>query len=376
MIANIGPASMNYEETIVTLRYAYRAKSIKNTPVKNEDVKEGKLLALQQEIERLKQMIMEKSNGQFDSTVSDGETEGSEMEDESDKEEKEKKLELGKMEVDELAKKLKTLEKQMVHGGKNIVDSVNENEMKLEQQRAEIAARKKREVEMQQKLELEEETCSELKQVFASLQQQVDFKREKLKRLNSKLQSIRQEIKDNHEVYVKDRQEIEEANDEAALHLRQWFLVIDNFVPAEERSRLINLAQYDENVDNWILRKEKIRVNPADRPFAHNYRRPISDAAIQMSQTSPKYRLDMPLRTTQDYQPPNICPQIKSIVTDVIRGEMENNRLVVKMPTHSAGRNSSKLEQEGKYKQATKVMVDMHNYRNRQGAKSAKAVFQ
>ncbi|VEN59903.1 unnamed protein product [Callosobruchus maculatus] len=219
MIANIGPASMNYEETIVTLRYAYRAKSIKNTPVKNEDVKEGKLLALQQEIERLKQMIMEKSNGQFDSTVSDGETEGSEMEDESDKEEKEKKLELGKMEVDELAKKLKTLEKQMVHGGKNIVDSVNENEMKLEQQRAEIAARKKREVEMQQKLELEEETCSELKQVFASLQQQVDFKREKLKRLNSKLQSIRQEIKDNHEVYVKDRQEIEEANDEAALKI-------------------------------------------------------------------------------------------------------------------------------------------------------------
>nr|CAH7740336.1 unnamed protein product [Callosobruchus chinensis] len=371
MIANIGPASMNYEETIVTLRYAYRAKSIKNTPVKNEDVKEGKLLALQQEIERLKQMIMEKSNGQFDSTVSDGENEGSEMEEESDKEEKEKKLELGKMEVDELTKKLKTLEKQMVHGGKNIVDSVNENEMKLEQQRAEIAARKKREVEMQQKLELEEETCSELKQVFASLQQQVDFKREKLKRLNNKLQSIRQEIKDNHEVYVKDRQEIEEANDEAALHLRQWFLVIDNFVPAEERSRLINLAQYDENVDNWILRKEKIRVNPADRPFAHNYRRPISDAAIQMSQSSPKYRgenildlkLDMPLRTTQDYQPPNICPQIKSIVTDVIRGEMENNRVVVKMPTHSAGRNSSKLEQEGKYKQATKVMVDMHNYR-------------
>ncbi|CAH1973146.1 unnamed protein product [Acanthoscelides obtectus] len=216
MIANIGPANMNYEETIVTLRYAYRAKSIKNTPVKNEDVKEGKLLALQQEIERLKRMIMEKSNGQFDSTVRDGETEGSEMEDESDKEEKEKKLELGKMEVDELAKKLKTLEKQMVHGGKNIVDSVNENEMKLEQQRAEIAARKKREIEMQQKLELEEETCSELKQVFASLQQQVDFKREKLKRLNNKLQSIRQEIKDNHEVYVKDRQEIEEANDEAA----------------------------------------------------------------------------------------------------------------------------------------------------------------
>lgn len=144
MIANIGPASMNYEETIITLRYAYRAKSIKNNPVKNEDIKEGKLLVLQQEIERLKMLIMEKSNGEIKTEVEDESDEFGDLEEESDKEEKEKKLELGKMEVDELAKKLKNLEKQMVHGGKNIVDSVNENELRLEQHRAEIAARKVR----------------------------------------------------------------------------------------------------------------------------------------------------------------------------------------------------------------------------------------
>lgn len=72
---------------------------------------------------------------------------------------------------------------------------------------------------MQQRIELEEETCSELKQVFASLQQQVDFKRDKLKRLNNKLQSVRQEIIDNHEVYLKDRQEVENANDDAAMYV-------------------------------------------------------------------------------------------------------------------------------------------------------------
>ncbi|CAG9858153.1 unnamed protein product [Phyllotreta striolata] len=389
MIANIGPANFNYEETIITLRYAYRAKSIKNTPTKNEDIADGRLQGLQKEIERLKQLIMKKSQGDFDATVDDAgaDADATDSDDDDDAdavEEKAKKLELGKMEVDELTKQLKNLEKQMVHGGKNIVDSVNENEVKLEQQRAEIAARKKREIEMQQKLELEEETCTELKQVFASLQQQVDFKRDKLKRLNNKLQSIRQEIRDNHEVYVKDRQEIEEANDETAMNLRKWFLIIDNFVPTEERSRLINLAQFDENLDNWVLRKEKIHINPADRPSAHNYRRPISDTALHMSQNVPKYRgenvldlkLDMPLRTTQDYTPPAVCPQIKSIVTDVMKKEMENSRIVVKMPSHTIGRTlSSKLEQEGKYKQATKMMVDMHNYRNRPGAKSAKAAF-
>lgn len=371
MIANVGPASMNYDETIVTLRYAYRAKSIKNKPIKNEDIKDGKLLLMQQEIERLRALISEKSNG-VDMNGLNGQNAEESDSDESDNVEKEKQLELGKMEVDELAKKLKTLEKQMVHGGKDIVDSVNENELKLEQQKAEIADRKKKEIEMQQRIELEEETCSELKQVFASLQQQVDFKRDKLKRINNKLQSIRQEIKDNHEVYLKDRQEIENANDEATVNLRQAFLIIDNFVPSEERSRIISLAQFDENLDNWIIKKEIEKILPSERPRAHNYRRPISDYAIQQGQLNPKYRgenvldlkLDMPLRTTQDYVPPAICPQIKALVNDVIKKEMDNCHVTIKMAPHSMSRSAggvSKLEQEGKYKQALRSLVDVNS---------------
>lgn len=39
MIANVGPADYNYEETLSTLRYANRAKNIKNKPRVNEDPK-------------------------------------------------------------------------------------------------------------------------------------------------------------------------------------------------------------------------------------------------------------------------------------------------------------------------------------------------
>ena len=39
MIANVGPADYNYDETISTLRYANRAKNIKNKPRINEDPK-------------------------------------------------------------------------------------------------------------------------------------------------------------------------------------------------------------------------------------------------------------------------------------------------------------------------------------------------
>ena len=39
MVANMGPADWNYDETISTLRYANRAKNIKNKPKINEDPK-------------------------------------------------------------------------------------------------------------------------------------------------------------------------------------------------------------------------------------------------------------------------------------------------------------------------------------------------
>ncbi|XP_025832821.1 kinesin-like protein Klp68D isoform X1 [Agrilus planipennis] len=380
MIANIGPADMNYEETIITLRYAYRAKAIKNKPIKNEDMQDAKLLALQQEIERLKQLIAEKANGRMvnieESEGSDDELDLDDSDDEElkkEKKEKEHLIELGKMEVDDLNKKLRNLEKQMVQGGKNIVESVNENEMLLEQQRAEIAARKKREIEMQQKLESEEENYTELRQVFTNLQQEVEFKREKLKRLHGRLQSLRQEIKDSHDEYIKNRQELVDANEDLTLQLRRRLLVLENFVPAEERSRLLNLAQFDENTDNWILKKETVNINAALRPRAHNYRRPISDYAIKKSEASPRYRgenvielkLDLPLRTTQNYLRPAICPQVKAAVKNVIKHELDNNKVVVKIPPHGFSvRGISKIELEGRYNKAARNTIEVHNNRN------------
>ena len=41
MCACIGPVDYNYDETMSTLRYAHRAKSIKNKPRINEDPKDA-----------------------------------------------------------------------------------------------------------------------------------------------------------------------------------------------------------------------------------------------------------------------------------------------------------------------------------------------
>jgi kinesin family protein 3/17 len=57
MVANLGPADWNYDETLSTLRYANRAKNITNKPRINEDPKDAMLREFQDEIRRLRAQL-------------------------------------------------------------------------------------------------------------------------------------------------------------------------------------------------------------------------------------------------------------------------------------------------------------------------------
>ena len=57
MIAAVSPADDNYEETLGTLKYANRAKQIKNKPKVNEDPKDTMLRQYQEELENLRQQL-------------------------------------------------------------------------------------------------------------------------------------------------------------------------------------------------------------------------------------------------------------------------------------------------------------------------------
>lgn len=57
MVAAISPADYNYEETLSTLRYANRAKNIKNKPKINEDPKDALIREFKAEIERLRKLL-------------------------------------------------------------------------------------------------------------------------------------------------------------------------------------------------------------------------------------------------------------------------------------------------------------------------------
>ncbi|XP_066558377.1 kinesin-like protein KIF3B isoform X2 [Amia ocellicauda] len=389
MVANIGPASYNVEETLTTLRYSNRAKNIKNKPRVNEDPKDALLREFQEEIARLKAQLEKRSGKKKkkrrrrhpgeggeelgedeEDEDDDGDEEAEEDKDapdywrkQQDKLEKEKKaiLEDHSLVADEkqkllrekerkmedmkkekeasemLAAKVKAMESKLLVGGKNIVDHTNEQQKILEQKRHEIAEQKRREREMQQQMECRDEETLELKETYSSLQQEVDIKTKKLKKLFAKLQAVKAEIHDLQEDHIKERQELEQTQNELTRELKLKHLIIENFIPLEEKNKIMNRSFLDDEDDHWKLHPiTRIEDNQQmmTRPIsAVGYKRPLSQHArmAMMMRPEARYRaenillleLDLPSRTTREYEEPAIAPKVAAALEAALQDEDE-----------------------------------------------------
>ena len=67
MIANVGPADYNTDETLSTLRYASRAKQIQNKPRINEDPKDAMIREFYDESTNLRAQLAALSGGKLNS---------------------------------------------------------------------------------------------------------------------------------------------------------------------------------------------------------------------------------------------------------------------------------------------------------------------
>ncbi|KAJ6661140.1 hypothetical protein lerEdw1_015276 [Lerista edwardsae] len=212
------------------------------------------------------------------------------------------------------------MESKLLIGGRNIMDHTNEQQKMLELKRQEIAEQKRREREMQQEMLLRDEETMELRETFTSLQQEVEIKTKKLKKLYAKLQAVKAEIQDQHDEYIRVRQDLEEAQNEQTRELKLKYLIIENFIPPEEKNKIMNRLYFDCEEDQWkfqplVLTAGGSRCSPSTssqmkkRPTsAVGYKRPISQhARLAMSLGShPRYRAENIMFLELDVSPPAV----------------------------------------------------------------------
>uniref|UniRef100_A0A6I8PHU0 Kinesin-like protein n=1 Tax=Ornithorhynchus anatinus TaxID=9258 RepID=A0A6I8PHU0_ORNAN len=244
MCANIGPADYNYDETISTLRYANRAKNIKNKARINEDPKDALLRQFQKEIEELKKKLEEGEEiSGSDISGSDEEDDEGEVGEDGEKrkkrraqigkkkvspdkmvemqakideerkaletkldmeeeernkaraelERREKDLLKAQQEHQSLLEKLSALEKKVIVGGVDLLAKAEEQEKLLEESNMELEERRKRAEQLRRELEEKEQERLDIEEKYTSLQEEAQGKTKKLKKVWTMLMAAKSE---------------------------------------------------------------------------------------------------------------------------------------------------------------------------------------
>ncbi|XP_048718452.1 kinesin-like protein KIF3A isoform X6 [Caretta caretta] len=309
MCANIGPADYNYDETISTLRYANRAKNIKNKARINEDPKDALLRQFQKEIEELKKKLEEGeeisgsdisgSEDEEEEEEEDGEVgedgekrkkrrdqagkkkvspdkmvemqakieeERKALETKLDMEEEERnkaRAELEKREKDllkaqqehqSLLEKLSALEKKVIVGGVDLLAKAEEQEKLLEESNMELEERRKRAEQLRKELEEKEQERLDIEEKYTSLQEEAQGKTKKLKKVWTMLMAAKSEMADLQQEHQREIEGLLENIRQLSRELRLQMLIIDNFIPQDYQEMIENYVHWNEDIGEWQLK--------------------------------------------------------------------------------------------------------------------------
>ncbi|CAF5073868.1 unnamed protein product, partial [Rotaria magnacalcarata] len=192
------------------------------------------------------------------------------------------------------------------------------------------AERRNREV--QQQLEQGEEERQSMKEKYTSIKEEVEDKRanrDKLSKQLKKVEAKKLEIIEKHRIA---REELEAEQREIQKQTKLFQLVIQNFIPVDERERLLKRVQFDDRQNRWTLKElSKETDQMAARPvFTRHNRRPIAVHSQMNSVPEVAYfkgeniillQLDFPSRTTRDYEGPMVSPVLQAAIETAMRDE-------------------------------------------------------
>ena len=247
MLANAGPADCNNDESLSTLRYANRAKNIKNRPVINEDPKDALLRGYQEEIARLKERLARMSSPEAEQRSTDVANSAAEVSLPKIKEEPsnrhderaslQKKLEeeqKARMETErerrELQQHLVEMEAKLIVGGE-IASNATKQEAALRKANQELIAKRESELLLTRRMNEQEEEKLGLEERYRDVSEEIAVKTQKLKKVWAKYQQAKSEIKDMEQEALREHTEMLDTIRELNKQLKLKEFVISSFIP-------------------------------------------------------------------------------------------------------------------------------------------------
>jgi Kinesin motor domain len=291
MIATISPALDNAEETLTTLRYANRAKQIKNKPVINEDPKDARIREFKDEIARMRAMLGDgfDPNAPVEKKVVvrkeyvDFEVEGVDpeiLEQMKTKKESEVMAALSKQGMSEaerqriqqqldqarrrreqearkeeqLRAKMMTLTQQL--GGAGGIQLMDENAIQKAQLRAQEAEMKQQQLdrEMAQRRLAEAEAEAKLTlQTFATVEEDIAAKNAQLEDLWNRFKAVQAEADDARQACQQEREDLLQTVRGLSKELKWQILITTNFIPAGYLKAIQRHAHRDPGTGEWLI---------------------------------------------------------------------------------------------------------------------------
>ncbi len=318
MIAAIGPADYNYDETISTLRFAKRAKAIKNKPTINVNPKDALLMEMQTEIEMLRAQLRQINAGGggggggaigvagapgltasgrvrvvkevVKRVVKKGVTPEEIQRARREAEERvrqhsallQKRIEELKSSVDTTSRKKRELDERVarVDSELNTKQQMREGivtklkaiqgqlavgeKLKVQVEKDRLAAARKSDIvkrkireerKMRSALKQKEDANLQLAQRYSSQAEELKDKSRKLDKLRSMYKEIALEIEDVQAENQHERSEMLQTIREMTRALKLKDLILDNFVPRQQLRTFSKRCFWDAAADSWKLRE-------------------------------------------------------------------------------------------------------------------------
>lgn len=257
MIAAISPADDNYDETLGTLKYANRAKQIKNKPKVNEDPKDAMIREYQEELERLKSML--KDGGGGGESLQRMKTEDREKLDEmqriqsefnnnhenlqNDLSEQDKLMEEERRKREELEKRLQQMQANMVSGGQNL--GVTEQDKKnLNKMGKNVIQR-----EQEDKKLMKEKATDPLEGVSDD----IDVMKDKYAELQKRYKQVTRDVRDQEFENAKEKADILETLRYQERELDFLRQITGLILSQTEISKIREHSRWDDDDDDYII---------------------------------------------------------------------------------------------------------------------------